>query len=66
MGSFGAMEIAIIVGIVLLIFGPSQIPKIGRSLGQSIKEFKNVGKELRAAKNEVEDTAREIKNDLRP
>jgi sec-independent protein translocase protein TatA len=46
-GGIGPMEIAIIAGIVLLVFGPSQIPKMGRSLGQAIKEFRNVGKELR-------------------
>lgn len=46
MPHLGAMELAIIVGVVLLIFGPSQIPKLGRSMGQTIREFRKVGKEL--------------------
>jgi sec-independent protein translocase protein TatA len=36
----GLGEIAILGGIVILVFGASRIPKIGRSIGESIKEFK--------------------------
>ena len=36
----GAPEIFLVLVIALLIFGPSKIPEIGRSLGQSIKEFR--------------------------
>lgn len=36
----GAPEILIILAIVLLLFGPSRIPEIGRSLGRSISEFR--------------------------
>jgi sec-independent protein translocase protein TatA len=46
MGSIGALEIGIVAAILLIIFGPSQIPKLGRSIGQSIREFRNVGKEI--------------------
>lgn len=53
LGSIGGLEIAVIVGLVLIIFGPSQIPKLGRSIGQSIREFKNVKKELLNDVNEV-------------
>jgi len=43
----GTMEIAIlcIVGFGIL-FGPKLIPKFGRHLGEGIKEFKNVGREI--------------------
>jgi len=43
---FGPAEIAIVAGVALLIFGPSQLPKLGRSIGQTIREFRHVGKEL--------------------
>lgn len=33
-------EILIIVGIALLLFGAERIPKVAKSLGESIKEFK--------------------------
>lgn len=47
LGSFGMQELAIILGICLLLFGPSQLPKLGRSIGQTLKEFRDVGKEIR-------------------
>jgi len=39
-------ELVIIMGVCMLIFGPRQIPKIGRALGETIKEFRGVRKEL--------------------
>jgi sec-independent protein translocase protein TatA len=33
-------DLLIIVGIVVLLFGSSQLPKLARSLGQASKEFK--------------------------
>ena len=33
-------QILIVVGLVLIIFGPSRIPSLGRSLGQAIRGFK--------------------------
>ena len=45
-------EILIIGFILMVLFGPSQLPKIGRSLGQTIKELKNVGKELQSSDDE--------------
>jgi sec-independent protein translocase protein TatA len=38
--SLGAPEILIILLIVLLIFGGSQLPKLARSLGSAQKEFR--------------------------
>lgn len=52
MWGIGGWEIAIILLIVLIIFGPSKLPQMGKAMGQAIKEFKKAGKELR---NEVED-----------
>jgi sec-independent protein translocase protein TatA len=33
-------DLLIIVGIIVLLFGSSQLPKLARSLGQASKEFK--------------------------
>jgi sec-independent protein translocase protein TatA len=38
--NIGAPEIIIILVIVLLLFGSTQLPKLARSLGQAQKEFK--------------------------
>ncbi len=39
--NLGPFELLIILGVVLLIFGGTQIPKLARSLGQAQKEFKS-------------------------
>jgi len=36
----GGPQLLIILAIVLLLFGGSQLPKLARSLGQAQKEFK--------------------------
>ena len=36
----GVSELMIVFAIVLLIFGPSQIPKLTRMFGQGVKSFK--------------------------
>lgn len=38
--NFGTPEILILLLVVLVIFGGSQIPKLARNLGQAQKEFK--------------------------
>jgi sec-independent protein translocase protein TatA len=40
MGSLGGPELIIILVILLVLFGGSQLPKLARSLGQAQKEFK--------------------------
>lgn len=47
MGSIGLMEILLILGVLILIFGASQIPKIARSLGEGLKELKKGIKEAK-------------------
>ena len=39
-GSLGFGEILLILLIVILIFGTSRIPELGRGLGEGIKNFK--------------------------
>jgi sec-independent protein translocase protein TatA len=53
MWGIGGWEIAIILLVVLIIFGPSKLPQMGKAMGQAIREFKKAGKELRS---EVENT----------
>ena len=37
----GPLELVILLVIVLLIVGPKRLPQMGRSLGSSMREFKN-------------------------
>lgn len=38
--NFGWVEGLLIFGVLLLFFGAARLPAMGRSIGQSIKEFK--------------------------
>jgi sec-independent protein translocase protein TatA len=40
-GWIGPWEIAILLVIVLLVFGPKRLPEMGRSMGKGMREFKN-------------------------
>ena len=40
LGTFGGSEILIILVVVLVLFGGSQLPKLARSIGEAQKEFK--------------------------
>jgi len=39
-GSIGPWELILILAIILVIFGPGKLPKIGESLGQAMQSFK--------------------------
>jgi sec-independent protein translocase protein TatA len=40
MPNIGPLEIAIVLVIVLIIFGPKRLPELGRSIGRGIREFR--------------------------
>lgn len=46
-GKIGAMELALILLAVLLIFGPSKLPEIGSAIGKGIRELKNASKDIK-------------------
>ena len=46
MGNLGITEILLIGGVLLLFFGPSRLPDLGKSLGRGIQEFKKASREL--------------------
>jgi sec-independent protein translocase protein TatA len=39
--SIGPLELLIVLGIVLIIFGPKRLPGLGRQLGAGMREFKD-------------------------
>ena len=45
LGMIGPWQIAIIVVLVLLLFGGKKIPELMRGLGSGIKEFKDASKD---------------------
>jgi len=36
----GPLEIAVVLVIVLVVFGPKRLPELGKSMGKGIREFK--------------------------
>ncbi len=47
MFGLGGGEIGILLLVVLLLFGPSQLPKMARGLGEALREFKKAQREIR-------------------
>ena len=41
MPNIGPMELAIVLIIALVIFGPSKLPELGKSAGKGFREFKD-------------------------
>jgi sec-independent protein translocase protein TatA len=39
-GNIGPFEIAVVLIIALIVFGPKRLPELGRSLGRGIREFR--------------------------
>jgi sec-independent protein translocase protein TatA len=54
MPSIGPLELAIVLLIVLVIFGPKRLPGLGRQLGSGMREFKDsiTGKDKDEEKDE--------------
>jgi sec-independent protein translocase protein TatA len=42
----GGTEILLVFVVILLVFGPSQIPKMARGLGQAMREFRKAQREI--------------------
>lgn len=56
MFNLGPGEMFVLVVLVLLIFGPSQIPKMARGLGEAMREFRKAQRELHNEINRDEPT----------
>ncbi len=62
MGNLGLPEIMIIFVIALIVFGPSKLPEIGKSLGKGISEFRKASREV--TRSWEEEAANENKKDM--
>jgi len=59
----GLPEMAIIMVVALLVFGPKKLPEIGRSLGKAIRGFQDASKEF---ENEFRREAEQIERAMQP
>lgn len=60
--NLGPMEMAVILVIVLIIFGPKSLPSLGRAMGRGLREFKTASSKF----SEALDDADEEKDDAKP
>lgn len=42
----GPLEVVVIFAVILLVFGPSKLPQIGKAFGKGLREFRNASKEI--------------------
>jgi sec-independent protein translocase protein TatA len=58
----GVQELMIIALICVVLFGPRQLPKLGKAIGETIREFKGVKK---AFESQVDDVTKDAKDATR-
>jgi len=61
-GRLGATELILILGIALVIFGPSKLPEIGKAMGKAISEFKNNSNKDKKEDEDTKDESDEEKD----
>ncbi len=62
----GPMEIAVILIIALIIFGPGKLPEIGQTIGRAVRDFRSATDDItgdfKQTMNELQETADDFKN----
>lgn len=61
MGKIGTMELVLILGIALVVFGPKKLPEIGKAMGQTIRQFKDHANKV--SEEPLEDKTSNLKED---
>jgi TatA/E family protein of Tat protein translocase len=64
MFGIGMTELLVILVVALIVFGPTKLPELARSLGRAMHEFRRASNDLRASFNEAVDPA--PRPELRP
>jgi sec-independent protein translocase protein TatA len=61
-GSLGAPELIVIFIVALLVFGPSKLPELGKSLGEAIRGFKKAINDAETTPADNPQALRDAKN----
>ena len=62
-GKIGVTELLVILLIILVVFGPTQLPKLSKTLGKTISSFKK-GMEDELSKDDKEESKTEKENNV--
>lgn len=62
MPNLGMPELILILVVALVIFGPSKLPEIGKSLGKTLNEFRRASV---ASFSEINDAADDLKKEVK-
>ncbi len=63
MFGLGAMEVLIILVIAFMLFGPKELPEIGKQVGKAVKGFKETTEDLRqSVEPEINMITQELKS----
>jgi sec-independent protein translocase protein TatA len=62
MPNVGPLELAIVLIIALVIFGPKRLPELGRSVGNGIREFRSSVSGKDEEEEKLEQTKRELES----
>lgn len=63
MFNLGAPELILILVIALIVFGPSKLPEVGKSIGKAVNEFKRASRDIQ---REINQTTQVIKEPEKP
>ena len=57
-GRIGMGELLLILGIVLIVFGPAKLPALAKSMGQAVAEFRKGTREITKEWDKMESEAK--------
>jgi sec-independent protein translocase protein TatA len=60
MGEFSLWHLILILGVILIFFGPSRLPGLGNSLGKAIRGFKSGMKGADEDEEKLAQSAKEV------
>ena len=59
----GPWEIALVILVVIILFGGKKLPELARGLGLGLREFKKAKQEIKDEVNNVTDEVKDIENE---
>ena len=65
-GALNPIHLMIILGVVLVLFGPKRLPEMGQRVGQALRDFKSATSDIRSqiGVDDIADSVNAIKSSL--